>query len=132
MLAVLLVSAVSLSQNSQTNRKANDSVKVSIKDLDRASFKMIEGKQAKEKLYYITGALSACDSIVKQQKEKYSLQEMNSAALRQQNENLTKIVEDVKIIAKNEKSAGLRRGFFGFLKGVGVGVLLTSAFFLIN
>ena len=120
------------SQNLPTNKTKSDSVKVAVKDLDRASIKMIEGKQAKEKLYYVTGALSACDSIKQQQKEKFNLQETNAVALKLQNENLTKIVEDVKIVAKNEKSAGLRRGFFGFLKGVGVGVIITGAFFLVN
>ena len=93
---------------------------------------MIEGKQAKAKLLLITGALSACDSIVKKQKDKFHLQENNLVDLKQQNKNLSKITEDVKILAKNEKSAGKRRGFFGILKGFGAGVLLTGAFFMIH
>jgi hypothetical protein len=134
-----LLTGVAFSQNLQTNKTkakatvsvVNDSVKVAIKDMDNATIKMIEGKQAKEKLLYITGAISACDSIKKQQNDKYALQETILDGVKQQNANLNKIVEDVKIVAKNEKSAGLRRGFFGFIKGVGVGVAITGAFLLL-
>lgn len=131
------MTGVAFSQNSQTNntkqpaKAINDSVKISVKDMDNATIKMIEGKKTKEQLFYITSALSACDSIKKQQNEKFLLQETILGGLRKENENLNKIVEDVKIIAKNEKSAGLRRGFFGFIKGVGVGVVVTGALLML-
>ena len=135
MFAVLLLTGVAFSQNLPTNKPTakavNDSVKIAVKDMDNATIKMIEGKHAKEKILYISGALSACDSIKKQQNDKYALQEGISNGLKQQNVNLTKMVEDFKIVAKNEKSAGLRRGFFGFIKGVGVGVVVTGAVLLL-
>ncbi len=137
MFAVLLLTGVAFSQNSQTNKTkatatvVNDSVKVAVKDMDNATIKMIEGKHAKEKLLYTTGALSACDSIKKQQNDKYALQETILEGVKQQNVNLNVVVKDLKIVAKNEKSAGLRRGFFGFIKGVGVGVVITGAFLLL-
>jgi hypothetical protein len=100
--------------------------------MDSASLKMIEGKKIKEKFTYITGALSACDTIKFQLKDKIILLETKTALLTKQNENLNKIVEDVKIIAKNEKSAGLRRGFMGLLKGFVLGAIVTSAVLIVN
>jgi uncharacterized protein (UPF0210 family) len=116
-------------QTNKSNAK-KDSIKVAVKDMDNATIKMIEGKKAKEELKYIKLALLVCDSIKEQQNKKDLLQEAVSVGLKQQNNNLNKIVEDMKIIAKNEKSAGLRRGFFGFIKGFGVGLAVTGAFFL--
>jgi hypothetical protein len=100
--------------------------------MDNATIKMIEGKQAKAELRFILGALSACDTIKQRQKVVIGLYETNSVGLKTQNLNLVKIADDLKIIAKNEKSAGLRRGFFGFLKGFAAGVVLTSAVLLLN
>jgi hypothetical protein len=128
MFAVLLLNVAAYSQS----LPANDSIKIAVRDMDNATIKMIEGKQAKAELRFISAALSACDTIKQRQKVVIGLYETNSVGLKTQNLNLVKISDDLKIIAKNEKSAGLRRGFFGFLKGFAVGVVVTSAVLLLN
>jgi len=112
------MSAVAFSQNLPTNK---DSIKVAVKDMDAATFKMIEGKEAKEQNKALNAALLACDKAKFELKGSNEVLSKDLGLLKKQNNNLVKDVNDYKTIVKNEKSRNLRNGFFGF----GAGVVLT-------
>lgn len=121
------MNAAAFSQNLQTNK---DSVKVAVKDLDKAVFKMIEGKECKEKLQASKSALATCDEVKTELKQVNDVLKVDLSYLKQINANLEQNVVDLKKVAENEKNRGIRRGFFGFLKGVGVTSALIGGFLL--
>lgn len=100
--------------------------------MDKASFKMIENKEYKENFKLASLALTACDSSKIELKSQVSILRSNLVDLRQVNLNLGKDVQSYKKTAENEKSIGLRRGFFGFLKGVGVTLSVWGVISIFN
>lgn len=88
--------------------------------MDKASFKMIERKEFSENYKFTNLALTVCDSSKKELKSQVSILRSDLADLKTINANVVKDAQSWKKTAENEKSVGLRRGFFGFLKGVGV------------
>ena len=129
MLTVLLVNAATFSQNLRTNK---DSVLVSVEDLDKSVFKMIENKEIKELLINSELTLKACNGSIKVLDTQNLLLRRNLDDYRAINSNLAQTNEGLKKIAKNEKSHGLRRGFWGFIKGFAVASVLGAAYVLTN
>jgi hypothetical protein len=119
---MMLLNVKGFSQNSQTNK---DSVKVSIKDMDKSVIKMIEGKEAKEQNKALNSALLACDKAKFELKQSNEVLSVDLSILKKQNTNLVKDATDLKTIVKNEKSRKLRSGFFGFGAGVVLGFVLS-------
>ena len=126
-MGVLLLNVAVYSQNLPTNK---DSIKVAISDMDKASLKMIERKNYEENFRLASEALKACDSSKIELKSQVSILRSNLANYKQINVNLEKDTKYYKKIAENEKSVGLRRGFFGFLKGVGVTITIVGIYAL--
>lgn len=105
---------------------------MAVVDMDKAVFKMIEGKEYKERVEVLNKSLEACDETKTELKNANSLLKSNLSVLQTQNFNLTQNVTDWKKVAENEKSRGIRRGFFGFVKGVGVTVAVVGVLYFIN
>jgi len=110
----MLLIVKGFSQNSQTN---NDSIKIAVKDMDKAVIKMIEGKEAKEQNKALNAALFNCDKAKLELKQSNDVLSKDLGLLKDKNINLTKDVNDYKLIVRNEKSRKLRSGFYGFVAG---------------
>jgi hypothetical protein len=123
------LTAVVFSQDLQTNK---DSIKVAVSDMDKATEKMIEGKQAKEQLKASNDAFNACNEIKAELKGQNSILKSNLTYLKDALANSEQNTEAFKKVAENEKSRGIRRGFYGFLKGVGVTVSVVAVLLLVN
>lgn len=125
---MMLSSVAVFSQNTRTS----DSIKVAVKDMDKATEKMIEGKKFKEQLDASKAAFQACSEIKSELKGQNEILKLNLSDLKKAVANSEANNLDLKKLAENEKRAGLRRGFNGFVLGVGVSASLVAAFFLLN
>ncbi|QHB38511.1 hypothetical protein lotta81_gp053 [Flavobacterium phage vB_FspM_lotta8-1] len=125
----LFLTAVASSQNLQTSK---DSIKIAILDIDKATEKMIEGKQAKEQLKASNDAFDACNEIKAELKGQNLILKSNLINLKDALANSEQNTEAFKKVAENEKNRGIRRGFYGFLKGVGVTVSVVAVLLLVN
>lgn len=94
--------------------------------MDKATFKMIEGKECKEQLQASNSALLNCDQAKEELKQVNGVLKRDLIVLKDVNSNLEQSIIDLKKVAENEKTRGKRRGFFGFIKGVGVTVVVIS------
>ena len=89
--------------------------------MDKAAFKMIEGKEAKEQNKALNYALLSCDKAKSELKASNYILNKDLGILKEQKQNSDKIAKDWEKIAKNQKSRNLRSGFLG----VGVGIIIT-------
>jgi len=85
--------------------------------MDKASFKMLEGKKYKAQFEASQAALNACDSIKLTFYQKETVYKATLSDLKTVNSNMVSTVTDYKIIVKNEKKKNLRNTIIAFLAG---------------
>ena len=103
--------------------KTGYSQTLSITELQRDSIysKIIRGENAIENNKILKLRIISKDSVIKLKTEMIGVLRIDMSLKDQQITTLNTVISNKEIIIKNEKKRGRRKGFYGFLKGVGIG-----------
>ena len=85
--------------------------------------KITRGNEAIENNKILKMRITTKDSVIGVQGEIIGIQKQDLSLKDEQITNLNTVIENQKVMITNEKKRGRRKGFYGFLKGVGVGAL---------
>jgi hypothetical protein len=96
-----------------------------ITEIERDSIfsKITRGSQAIEQNLILKTRIKTKDSVIALQVEVIGIQKTDLGLKDQQITLLNTVIENQKVMITNETKRGRRKGFYGFLKGVGVGAL---------
>lgn len=96
-----------------------------ITEVERDSIfsKITRGNEAIENNKILNARIVVKDSVIGVQAEIIGIQKEDLSLKDQQIMNLNTVIENQKVMITNEKKRGRRKGFYGFLKGAGVGAL---------
>ena len=115
MILLLMMSKMTFSQDLLITNIQRDSI-VS---------KIIRGNKAIAENTVLTARIVSKDSVIKIQTTIIGIQKNDLFYKDQQLENNKLIISNLKKMNTLEKKRGRRKGFFGFIKGLGVGVIGT-------
>ena len=120
---LLIVNGIYSQENSITKE-------ISEKRIDSAFMKIIRGEEAIEDNKILKVDIKKRDSVIKIQTNTIGIQANDIKLLKENNTSKDLIISNQKVMIKNEIKRGRRKGFFGFLKGVGVGATIMIVLIL--
>ena len=91
--------------------------------IDSAFMKIIRGEEAIEGNKILKIEVKKRDSVIKVQANIIGIQENDIRLLKENNASKDIIIANQKVMITNETKRGRRKGFYGFLKGMGVGAI---------
>ena len=105
--------------------KTGYSQTLSITEVQRDSIysKIIRGQNAIENNKILKLRIVSKDSVIKLKTEMIGILQIDMGLKDQQITALNSVISNQENIIKNEKKRGRRKGFYGFLKGVGIGAV---------
>lgn len=116
-LLVIIIILIGITRNGYSQN-------LSITETQRDSIynKIVRGNANAEKVIYLQSALKACDSAKALQVQYIGIQDKQSKTKDDIIANDQAIISSLKESVKLEVKRGRRKGFWGFLKGVGIGI----------
>ena len=96
---------------------------ISKTERDSIVYKIVRGNEAIEKVKVLNAQIVKRDSVIAIHNEIYTICQTSLSDQRAIISNLNTVIRNKDIIISKEKKIGRKRGFWGIVKGAGVGIV---------